>query len=286
MRIKNNISVGSIKKWLVLAIPLTLALFAWFWLMYMVFETSGNGNFLSWFFNAYKSTSTFAEIFIIYAYPIAWLCFIITSICIRHKKIVEFNKKLDLKYVDFLPNRVNFSFNQPQYNFTCGYKDIEALKMHLEYSTIITKSGSRVGLNDIKLSFTVLNKKDFCLTNRETRTNLKAIYAIIDAGRLVQKFSCKFGSGYLKDIKERVKTYQKYGFQPILTSEMKLWFRNFSILFFAGGLIYWQYLLSELGMKGVFIPIFIIPITALIISFVADVFLILEEINEKKHKGF
>ena len=286
MRIKNNISLGSIKRWLVLAIPLTLALFVWFWLMYMLFEMSGYGNFISWFFNAYKFTSTFVEILTIYAYPIVWLCFIITSIYIRHKKIVKFNKKLDLKYVDFLSDRVSFSFNQPQYNFTCGYKDIEALEMYLEHNAIITKSGNRIGLNDIKLSFTVLNKKNFCLTNRETRVNLKAIYAIIDAGRLVQKFSCKFGGGNLKEIKERVKAYKKYGLQPILTSEMKLWFKNFSILFFTGGLIYWYYLLFELGMKGIFLSIFIIPITALIISFVADVFLILEEVNENKHKGF
>ena len=286
MRIKNNVSVGSIENWLAMAILFTLVLLVWFWLMSILFTSVGGENFFSWFFNAYKFASSFAEIFVLYIIPIAWLCFIIVSIYVRHKKMVKFNKKLDLEYVDFLPDRVKFSFNQPQCNFTCGYKDIEKLEMRLEHIATRTKTWYRYGLDDIKLSFTVLNKKHFSLTNRSTRRNLKAIYAIIDAGRLVKKFSYKIGSGYYQEMKERIEAYQKYGLQILLTSEMKGYFEAFSIWFFAGGLAYWCYLLFTSEVNSGFVPIFSLPIIALVISFVADIFLILDRVNEKKHKGF
>lgn len=285
MRIYNNENVCSVKNWLMMAIPFTLVLFAWLGIEYL-FASTGFDNFFYWFFNAYKSLSSFKEFLVVYGFPIVWLCFIIISIYVKHQNTVKFNKKLNLKYVNFLPDRLEFCFNQPQYNFTCGYKDIEKLEMNIGQHATITGCGSTIIFHEIKLCFTVLNKKHFSLINRETRRNFKAIYAIIDAGRLVQKFVYKFLGIKDSDMEERIERFQEYGIQPILTSEMKFWFKNFSILFFAGGLIYWYYLLLESGMNvGVF-PTFILPIIALVISFVADVFLILDKVNEKKHRGF
>lgn len=51
------------------------------------------------------------------------------------------------------------------------------------------------------------------------------------------------------------------------------------------GVLYVSFELSGFGISYDFVPIFILPIIALVMFFVADVFLILDKENDEKYKG-
>lgn len=51
------------------------------------------------------------------------------------------------------------------------------------------------------------------------------------------------------------------------------------------GVLYVSFELSGFGISYDFVPIFILPIIALVMFFVADVFLILNKENDEKYKG-
>ena len=71
---------------------------------------------------------------------IAWLTFIILpavfylgliiSIISRQMALNKLNSSLNLKSVDFLQGRINFNFNKSQYNFVCGYSDINTCLLY------------------------------------------------------------------------------------------------------------------------------------------------------------
>ena len=101
---------------------------------------------------------------IIYCATLVFISFIIIRVYLYIKRSIKFNKNLNLKYVDLLPDRVNFCFNRPQYNFVCGYDNIENLEMDLETEIVHTKNGSYIELKQIILDFTVLNNKELSIT--------------------------------------------------------------------------------------------------------------------------
>ena len=152
----------------------------------------------------------------------AWVLFIILplvvylgfilSIITRQKALKEFNSKLNLKSIDFLQGRINFNFNRPQYNFVCGYNDINSLELTIITDLMRTKYGYTTVLKEIVLNFTVLNNKTFSLSNTSSFP-MRTIYKIIDYTRNVNNFTYNFrGPGNTDDIKEKIDNYLNKGF--------------------------------------------------------------------------
>lgn len=221
---------------------------------------------------------------IIYCATLVFISFIIIRVYLYIKRTIEFNKNLNLKYVDLLPDRVNFCFNRPQYNFVCGYDNIENLEMDLETEIVHTKNGSYIELKQIILDFTVLNNKELSITYSEFNI-LKKIYAIIDAGRLVKNFSYKFsGVGEISDLKERIEDYQVYGYSSILTSNQEVEYKFFSVFTFLCGvfLVYMFYHSRE----AFFATLMLVGAIIIGISFLLDIILIIDKYRDKKYRGF
>lgn len=232
---------------------------------------------------------------------VSWMLFIILpaifyigliiSIIERYAGLKELASSLNLKSVDFLPDRVKFNFNRPQYNFVCGYGEIKKLEMVLNTTLVYTKGGRMIVLNEIELDFTVLNNKSFSLKNTPVRP-MNFIYKIIDYGKMVNHFSYKFeGAGTQPDIKEKIEDYLRTGVEPILTSTAEVYAKWFSVLFFIIGLVFLiafkddiNYFLTK-DFTGLLLPG--LPIAVFIgVSFIFDIILIVDKIQEKICRGY
>ena len=283
MRINNNFEgrLPLYKEGMILAL-LILLVILWVFLLSWLFGF--HGTFFESFFYLYKTSDIFNGTLIGY-FPFVFVGFIIIlRVYLYIKRTIKFNKNLNLKYVDLLPDRVNFCFNRPQYNFVCGYDNIENLVMDLETKIVRTKNGSYIVLKQIMLDFTVLNNKKLSIAYSEFN-KLKKIYAIIDAGRLVKNFSYKFsGVGEIRDLKERIEDYQAYGYSSILTSNLEVEYKFFSVFAFLCGLflVYMFYYAQEAFSTTLMIAGAII----LGISFLLDIILIIDKYRDKKYRGF
>ncbi len=283
MRINNNFEgmLPLYKEVMILAL-LILLVILWVFLLCGSFDSLG--TLFECFFNLYKTTDFVEGAIIIYCVTLVWVSLIIIRIYLYIKRSIKFNKNLNLKYVDLLPDRVNFCFNRPQYNFVCGYDNIENLEMDLETKIVHTKNGSYITLKQIILDFTILNNKELSITYSEFNI-LKKIYAIIDAGRLVKNFSYKFsGVGELPDLKERVEDYQVYGYSSILTSNQEVEYKFFSVFTFLCGvfLVYMFYYARE----AFFATLMLVGAIIIGISFLLDIILIIDKYRDKKYRGF
>lgn len=228
----------------------------------------------------------------------AWFLFVIlpaifylgfiSAIILRQKALKEFNSKLNLKSIDFLPERINFNFNRPQYNFVCGYKDINALEMTIVTDLMRTKYGYTTVLKKIVLKFSVLNNKTFSLSNMSSFP-MRTIYKIIDYTRGVNNFTYNFsGPGNTNDIKEKIDTYLSKGFKQILSKEEEDHYKYLSIVLFVIGIVclfLTKDLIESAYNRNQFIiclPSFIMIIT----SFVIDIWLIADKLRERKYRGY
>lgn len=229
---------------------------------------------------------------------IAWLTFIIlplvfyggliVSIISRQMALNKLNSSLNLKSVDFLQGRINFNFNKSQYNFVCGYSDINALQMVLKTAVVHNKYGSYITLKEIVLNFKVLNNKKFSISNTPLSPT-RFIYKIIDYSRNINNFTYKFeGAGEQTDIKEKIENYLYKGSKPMLTKKIEEKFKLLSISLFAVGV----YIIIKTNDQLVtyfkdgswFV---LAPILAFIaISFIIDIILIIDKIKEKNTRGY
>lgn len=227
----------------------------------------------------------------------AWVLFIILplvvylgfilSIITRQKALKEFNSKLNLKSIDFLQGRINFNFNRPQYNFVCGYNDINSLELTIITDLMRTKYGYTTVLKEIVLNFTVLNNKTFSLSNTSSFP-MRTIYKIIDYTRNVNNFTYNFrGPGNTDDIKEKIDNYLNKGFKQILSNQGEVNFKYLSIVLFTIGIIssYTAKDLIESAYKDnlfiVCLPFFVM----IIASFIIDIWLIADKLRERKYRG-
>lgn len=229
---------------------------------------------------------------------IAWLTFIIlplvfyggliVSIISRQMALNKLNSSLNLKSVDFLQGRINFNFNKSQYNFVCGYSDINALQMVLKTAVVHNKYGSYITLKEIVLNFTVLNNKKFSISNTPLSPT-RFIYKIIDYSRNINNFTYKFeGAGEQADIKEKIENYLNKGYKPILTKKWEEKFKWLSIILFIAGIAFIADLKEDLincfkdGSWYICLPFLI----AVSVSFVLDMILITDKIKEKNTRGY
>lgn len=223
--------------------------------------------------------------------PAIFYISLIIAIVQRYLGLKKLASSLNLKSVDFLPDRVKFNFNRPQYNFVCGYGEIKNLEMILNTTLVYTKGGRMIVLNEIELDFTVLNNKSFSLKNTPVRP-MNFIYKIIDYGKMVNHFSYKFeGAGPQPDIKEKIEDYLQTGVVSILTSAAEGPVKWFSVVFFIIGLVFLivfkddiNYFLSK-DFTGLLLPG--LPVAAFIgVSFIFDIILIVDKIQEKICRGY
>lgn len=229
---------------------------------------------------------------------IAWVTFIILpavfylgligSIIARQTALNKLNSSLNLKSVDFLQGRINFNFNKSQYNFACGYSDINALQMVLKTAIAHTKYGSYIALKEIVLNFKVLNNKKFSISNT-TLSPTRFIYKIIDYSRNINNFTYKFeGAGEQADIKEKIENYLNKGYKPILTKKWEEKFKLLSIILFIVGISFIADLKEDLinyfkdGSWYICLPF----LTAILVSFILDMILITDKIKEKNIRGY
>lgn len=227
----------------------------------------------------------------------AWVLFIILplvvylgfilSIITRQKALKEFNSKLNLKSIDFLQGRINFNFNRPQYNFVCGYSDINSLELTVITDLVSTKYGYTTALKEIELNFKVLNNKTFSLSNTSSFP-MQTIYKIIDCTRSVNNFTYNFrGPGNTEDIKEKIDTYLNKGFKQILSNQVENNFKYLSIVLFIIGITiaYTAKDVIESAYKNnlfiVCLPFFVL----IIASFIIDIWLIADKLRERKYRG-
>ena len=168
----------------------------------------------------------------------------------------------------------------------CGMEE-----MILNTTLVYTKGGRMIVLNEIELDFTVLNNKSFSLKNTPVRP-MNFIYKIIDYGKMVNHFSYKFeGAGTQPDINEKIEDYLQTGVVSILTSAAEGPVKWFSVLFFIIGLVFLiafkddiNYFLTK-DFTGLLLPG--LPVAAFIgVSFIFDIILIVDKIQEKIYRGY
>ena len=257
-------------------------------------EAASIESFCNWIKDAYNTVSSTEPD----GFWMAWVLFIILplvvylgfilSIIARQKALKEFNSKLNLKSIDFLQGRINFNFNRPQYNFVCGYNDINSLELTIITDLMRTKYGYTTVLKEIVLNFTVLNNKTFSLSNTSSFP-MRTIYKIIDYTRNVNNFTYNFrGPGNTDDIKEKIDNYLNKGFKQILSNQGEVNFKYLSIVLFTIGIIssYTAKDLIESAYKDnlfiVCLPFFVM----IIASFIIDIWLIADKLRERKYRGY
>lgn len=266
----------------IIATGIVAVLFTWFFYDAIAVGGKTLNDFWQWYCNAYKFLNSPTEIVFVYSPPILWLIATSYIVLSLKAKTKEFNKKLNLKYIDFLPGRVNFCFNRPQYDFICAYENIENLEMDIETGLIYLakKHGGTtiVDVTQLHLNFTVLNNKKFSLTTNQKSMN--TMYSIIDVGRSVKEFSYKFsGLGEIEHTKEQIEKYQKYGIKTFLTSKMKDGFVTISFMLLFFGLF--EFKMQAYGLSNGIDPMLYIAIILLLGSFVFDIILIKDNIENK-----
>lgn len=278
--------------WGIFSIIYTVALLLAYFMN--ISEAASIQSFWNWVKDAYNTVSSTEPD----GFWMAWVLFIILplvvylgfilSIITRQKALKEFNSKLNLKSIDFLQGRINFNFNRPQYNFVCGYNDINSLELTIITDLMRTKYGYTTVLKEIVLNFTVLNNKTFSLSNTSSFP-MRTIYKIIDYTRNVNNFTYNFrGPGNTDDIKEKIDNYLNKGFKQILSNQGEVNFKYLSIVLFTIGIIssYTAKDLIESAYKDnlfiVCLPFFVM----IIASFIIDIWLIADKLRERKYRGY
>lgn len=237
MRIYNTYGKGSTEAAVtfIIATGIVAILFTWFF--YDAIAAGGKtlDDFWQWYCNAYKFLDSSRDVVFVYSPPVLWLVATSRIVSSLKAKTKEFNKKPNLKYIDFLPGKVNFCFNRPQYDFTCAYDNIENLEMDIETGlTYLPRKYVVTPMVDVKqlhLNLTVPNNRIFSLTTNQRSMN--TMYSIIDIGRSVKKFSYKFsGFGEIEYTKEQIEKYQKYGIKTFLTNKIIVFIIFLAIILF------------------------------------------------------
>ena len=278
--------------WGIFSIIYTVALLLAYFMN--ISEAASIESFCNWVKNAFNTVFAIEPD----GFWMAWVLFIILplvvylgfilSIITRQKALKEFNSKLNLKSIDFLQGRINFNFNRPQYNFVCGYSDINSLELTVITDLVSTKYGYTTALKEIVLNFKVLNNKTFSLSNTSSFP-MQTIYKIIDYTRSVNNFTYNFrGPGNTEDIKEKIDTYLNKGFKQILSNQGENNFKYLSIVLFIIGTTI-AYTAKDVIESAYTNNLFIVclPFFVLIIaSFIIDIWLIADKLRERKYRGY
>ena len=287
-----NMSTGAVVFMAILCILLTVFV-VWFYFSNSIQQYS-LANFCNWYVDMFHAFQADAQdepwIPWIIMVGIPVLCYggLVISIKTAIKERKDFARALNLESVDFATGKVYFNFNKPQYNFVCGYNDINKIEMDLNTVMVHGKYSSYPALSKIVLNFTVLNNKRFSLTSN-LNGYMKKIYSIIDYGKFVKNFSYKFsGVGKVDSIDEKIRDYMTTGCKQILATQTENSFKWLSILFFMIG-IFFLYSFRDIFNDSDISTIGFVCIPFLgffVVSFVFDIFLLADKWHENKYKRF
>lgn len=258
-------------------------------------ETYSISGFFEWAVTSFKAVCTGD----VEDKVLMWILFVILPVglylCLfwaiisRNVALREFNSKLNLKSVDLLQDRINFNFNKSQYNFACGYSEVNNLEMVLKTILVHTKYGTNIVLKQITLDFTVLNNKKFSLSNTPVAP-MGLIYKILEYSRYMNNFSYKFeGAGVAEDYREKIENYLSQGGKTFIASCKENNMKWASILFFIAGLIM-LFASKDFAIitfqDGYGYWIILMPFMLVIVSFIFDIILIINSINKNKFRGY
>ena len=198
MKFNNDLKCSSAKAVIInVVICITITAFAiWCYLSSAVVNPSLSGFFI-WYnstfhaFLADEPDDIFEVISLFIILPLLFYGSLIFAIFAVYMEKKVFAKSLNLQSVEFVQDRIFFNFNRPQYNFVCGYKDIDNLEMDIKTVLVHTKYGSYPTVSTITLNFAVLNNKKFSLTSNST-SYMKKIYSILEYSRSIQIFRINF----------------------------------------------------------------------------------------------
>ena len=211
------------------------------------------------------------------------LIVLIRAIILRYLAVAAETKNLNLKSVDFLSDRVKFNFSKPQYDFSCGYTEINKLEMIIHTAWCYRRCDKYIEADEFILNFTVINNKHFTLKNFPI-TYSKFVYGVIDAGRAVENFSYRFeGAGEHVSLKERIEKYLNGGGHKKLFTTVDAVNADFYLSF--AGLIMCICCLTENSTSD-FTFFFLVSIFCMACSFVFDIILLINKHWENKHGKF
>lgn len=295
MKFNNDLKCSSAKAVIInVVICITITAFAiWCYLFSAVVNPSFS-DFFIWYnsvFHAFLADShndIFETYLLFIILPLFFYGFLIYTIFAIYMEKKELAKSLNLQSVEFVQDRIFFNFNRPQYNFVCGYKDIDNLEMDIKTVLVRTKYGSYPTISTITLNFAVLNNKKFSLTSNST-SYMKKIYSILEYSRGIQNFSYKFsGIGKLEDIDEKIRDYLNTGCKQILSSRREEEYKWLSIGSFIIGLIFLYVFRDVINNDNSGISVIIlVPVSIIFIfSFVFDIYLLADKWNENRYKRF
>lgn len=167
------------------------------------------------FINAAKTLETkFILILMLIVAPVIGFAFALKAFLNRKKEIEKLYCGINLKEVYLSSKGVNFLFYKSQYNFSCGYKDIEKVELVVETKHIVTKH--RYEFRDeyiieaIRYYFSLLNGKTFWLERPASWVNeMKDIYDFIRCikGKVGDIKYSAIGSGDNFEVEENIKRY-------------------------------------------------------------------------------
>ena len=289
MRINNVTSATSAKSVVVMSL-ISSAIIIFFVVAYVmssVYDLSFIG-FFKWLFKLFqqfRAECTDEPIIPWIALLLPLCCFfgLIGAIVSRHNALKLFNAELNIKYVNFLPDRLEFCFVNPEYNFVCSYSDIEDLNMNIKSKLVRTKNGSYIAFEQLGLVFSLLNNKKFELFNTPIYP-MKTIYRIIDYTRGVQSFNyCFTGVGEVPDYKEKIEKYLESGYQDMFASSGESKILIASFLLFAVGLWIIIPFVGDIVKDPIFIVMFFPLLLLLIAPVIMDIILVIDKIRDFKY---
>ncbi len=129
----------------------------------------------------------------------------------RNQELKILKQPFNLESIKFLDNHICFNFYNKQFNFVCGYNDIQNL--HIDIVTGITKTNPRIiYIEEIQLKFTALNGKIFTITTTGGFSPLQYLYKILNYTKKIPNFSYSYaGYGKNKNLDEKINIYQMTG---------------------------------------------------------------------------
>lgn len=223
---------------------------------------------------------------------IPWITLILPVICIvgliaainsRNNALKLFNTGLNIKYVDFLSDRLEFCFTKPEYNFVCAYLDVEKFDMDIKSKIVHTKNGSYVAFEQLNLVFSLLNNKKFELSDTPI-SPMKAIYRIIDYTRGVQNFNYYFtGAGEVPDYKDKIEKYLQSGYVDLVGDNREKQMMLSSLVFFTVGLCVFTPFIVDIIKEPIFLIMFFPLGLLLLIPLIIDIILVIDKIRDYKY---
>lgn len=239
----------------------------WDWIMLMYNGTFSDDRFIFWFLSLA---------------PVCCLIGLFTSLYSRQTALAELHSSLNLKSVDFLEGRIDFRFNQPQYNFSSGYDGIEELKMSIDTEVVHTKNSHYIAISQVVLNFTVLNGKTFKIANTGGVNPMKYVYNILDYTKYIPNFSY-YINGPDDQYEEKIKNYLEKGFKSTFASKQRSNMKLFSIFLFILSLFLlyiFTWMIDDMWDPFLFI-ILIFPSAMFFWSIILDIIIIKDELFEK-----